>query len=188
MLLTGARGTQETLLIRVRGSTMPAAYAVELEIIDGPRVSGLARLDQSALLALPDPDAYGLALGQSLFADPTLAQFVGEALAVVRAGGQLLRVRLDLDPVPAALSEIAWERLYAPVGAQWQPLALLGDTPFARLIPVQPGADHNPPPTVHCGSCLASLHHQICRRLGLIRLIRLTALLLNHCSIAPDVP
>ncbi|WP_322488158.1 hypothetical protein [Chloroflexus sp.] len=63
--------------------------------------------------------------------------FVGEALAVVRASGQLLRVRLDLDPAPAALSAIAWERLYAPVGAQWQPLTLLGDTPFAHLIPVQ---------------------------------------------------
>lgn len=137
MLLTGVRGAQETLLIRVRGGAAPAAYAVELEIIDGPRVGGLAQIDQTALLALPDPDAYGLALGQSLLADPTLAQFVGEALAVVRAGGQLLRVRLDLDPAPAALSEIAWERLYAPVGAQWQPLALLGDTPFARLIPVQ---------------------------------------------------
>lgn len=77
----------------------------------------MARLDQTALLVLPDPDAYGSALGQSLFADPTLAQFVGAALAVVRASGQLLRVRLDLDPAPAALAEIAWERLYGPVGA-----------------------------------------------------------------------
>ncbi|WP_322488157.1 hypothetical protein [Chloroflexus sp.] len=38
MLLTGARGAQETLLIRVRGGAAPAEYAVELEIVDGPRV------------------------------------------------------------------------------------------------------------------------------------------------------
>lgn len=145
MLLTGARGAQETLLIRVRSDAEPASYAVELEIVDGPRVNGLAQIDQTTLLALPDPDAYGLALGHQVFADPALVKFVGEALAVVRAGGQLLRVRLDLDPADTVLPAIAWERLYAPVSAEWQPLALLGDTPFVRLIPVQRWGGPQPP-------------------------------------------
>lgn len=79
------------------------------------------------------PEAYGVALGQSLF-----NLIVTDA--VQRAGlpsGAPCRVRLLLDEEASVPHNVRWERLYVTVGNTYWPLATSPTAAFSRYVAVQ---------------------------------------------------
>src|SRR5712691_6770965 len=114
----------QDFLIRVRGAGPSGGYPVESEASDGSRSEGELRLDRQALLSAQlDPQAFGLALFDTLFSGA-----VGRAYqkAIGRAGaenGGRLRVRLWIEPQAAELHAVPWERLYHVPESQPIPLA-----------------------------------------------------------------
>ncbi|RIK25013.1 MAG: hypothetical protein DCC52_11770 [Chloroflexi bacterium] len=74
-----------------------------------------ARLDRVALRALElQPDAYGKALGASLFGDAQIKTMFAQARASAQAQNLDLRLRLSIDPTAAELHELHWETLRDP--------------------------------------------------------------------------
>ncbi len=90
-------------------------------------------LDLPALdLLLAQPEDFGRALGQAVFAPDTLAVPYGEVLAVCQGRGDGLRVRLVIDP--PELQGLPWERLFHLLDGKWQPLGAAAITPFSRYV------------------------------------------------------
>jgi hypothetical protein len=147
MMLTesvGPREESQSVEIRVfAGAGAPGEYPVELSVPGGRSFPpGSLRLDWAALAALEfDPDAYGRALGQALFADAAIGPAYRETLAVCQATGAALRVSLRLDD--PELQAIRWERIYAPLNDGWSPLGVTAVTPFSRHLPA-PGWERPP--------------------------------------------
>ena len=78
------------------------------------------------------PEEYGKTLGKALFAPEALGSDYRQILIHLQANQQRLCLRLRVDC--AELHDLAWERLYHPVGQTWEPLALANSTPFARYL------------------------------------------------------
>ncbi|MSP12192.1 MAG: CHAT domain-containing protein [Chloroflexi bacterium] len=120
--------------IRIFASVTPDEYPVELSVPgwrDFERVA--ARLDPAHLLTIAaDPQAYGLALGQGLFADSALGPAYRETQAAFQARKQGLRIRIRLDP--DELHALHWERIFHPFSGGWYPLGVTADTPFSRHV------------------------------------------------------
>jgi hypothetical protein len=112
-------------------------YPIELTVSGGrdfPR--GQLQLDKSALLALSaDSEAYGQALGETLFAEGAIGDAYQETLAVFQSQGGQMRVRLRLDP--PSLHDVRWERIYHQIAGSWYPLAATADTLLSRYVPVR---------------------------------------------------
>ena len=78
--------------------------------------AGQARFDLAALDALRDePEAYGAALTQALFADPTVRTSYEQAVAVSSSSQVPLRLRLSIDVDDELLHAIRWELLHDPL-------------------------------------------------------------------------
>ena len=92
------------------------------------RVEGAVRLDPRDLLPLAlDPLAYGEVLGRAIFAGAVRDAFV----AARGAGG--LRVLLCVEAPD--LRPLRWERLCAPRGGRWAPLAFDQQAPLSLYLP-----------------------------------------------------
>lgn len=94
----------------------PYSYSIDLRYNDPQDqashtpVRGVVRLDLAGLRALRlDPAAYGKALSDSLFADPTVRSYYDQARAATQSQNKTLRLRLFLDPSLPALYEVRWE-------------------------------------------------------------------------------
>src|SRR5260370_34746920 len=124
------------LEIRIFAPTTAGEYPVELSVEDWrdfPRAT--VRIDHVALNAVAsDPKAYGLVLGEALFADEALGRAYREKIAVVQGSNKRLRIRLRLDP--PELQAIHWERLYHPLDGKWLPIGVNALTPISRYVPV----------------------------------------------------
>jgi hypothetical protein len=120
--------------IHISKRTEADSYAVELSL---PGWRNFPRrqmsLDLTELHAHgANVSAYGLFLGQTLFADTALGHDYREALAAIRGQDKDLTVRLRLDD--PELHEIRWERLHHPLRGKWRPIAITAATPFSRYI------------------------------------------------------
>ncbi len=141
MILTDTPGPREEynlVEIRIFPSTDEGkTYPVELEV-PGWRSfpAGILRLDRDRLTALGlDPPAYGRALGEMLFAGDATGNAFRETIAAIEARGGALRLRLRIDPPD--LASLGWERVFAPIDGNWQPLAAAAATPFSRFVLAQ---------------------------------------------------
>lgn len=95
------------------------------------RDEGSLELDRAQLKQLlPNPRAYGAAMGAALFSGP-----IGRALdqAIGRAGPNPLRLLLYIED--QELRSERWERLCVPVNGGWEPLATYQRVPFSRYLP-----------------------------------------------------
>ena len=70
-----------------------------------------------------------------LFADDATGDAFRETLAAIEARGGALRLRLRIDPPD--LAALGWERVFAPIDGNWQPLAATAATPFSRYVLAQ---------------------------------------------------
>jgi tetratricopeptide (TPR) repeat protein len=115
-------------------------YPVEATLDDGREYSGgQMRVPQELWLVDPpdDPQAYGLLLFNTLFADVIRQAYdTVAARADVEAGGRL-RVRLRIDDEAAELGALPWERLYHSSRGQLIPLSTSTLTPFSRTTSLQ---------------------------------------------------
>ena len=132
--------------IRILPAREDGRYPVELRVLGGPHAAGTLQLDLADLAV--DPEAYGRALGEALFASAKLRDAYEGALA--RQGGEgggRLHVHLQIDP--PELSRLHWERVFHPYAGGWSPLGSTAATPFSRYVPVQqwdrPGSGIKPP-------------------------------------------
>lgn len=125
------------LEICLRANSPGEGYHADLEVTDWREFPDLpVTLDLVALRALSaDVNAYGMALGQALFADQACGAAYKETLAVARAANKGLRVRLVVEP--PELQEVHWERIYHPYAGTWQPLGSTAATPFSRYVAVR---------------------------------------------------
>jgi CHAT domain len=138
MLLAGAERRQDydEIDIRIFAPDAPGGgYTAELSIRGGVGSDRIPwPMDRAALIAdAMDPDAYGRALGRSLFADSTLGPSFGQAVAAIQGASHGLRVRLRLDA--PELHDVHWERMFGPIGRNWKPISVAGATPFSRWLP-----------------------------------------------------
>lgn len=124
-----------TLALQLRRSEQ--VFLADLTLIqpDGQLSSLLAhgesvQIDQVALLATGDSEAYGRQLTSMLFRAPGLKQAWAQAVAFSDGAGGGLHVRLALDPSSQALQAIAWETLRDPDSGS--SLVLDARRPFAR--------------------------------------------------------
>lgn len=120
--------------IHISKRTEADSYAVELSL---PGWRNFPRrqmtLDLTELHAHgANVSAYGLFLGQTLFADTVLGHDYREAMAAIRGQDKDLTVRLRLDD--PELHEIRWERLHHPLRGKFRPIAITAATPFSRYI------------------------------------------------------
>ncbi len=75
----------------------------------------VASFDTAALLELQqDPEAYGKALSEMLFAEPAVLAAFAAARAATAAQDGTLRLRLFLDPAAPELQSLRWESLRDP--------------------------------------------------------------------------
>jgi formylglycine-generating enzyme required for sulfatase activity len=85
-----------------------------------------------------DPTAYGGYLAGQVFAEPGLAGFRDQALAVSQATGARLHIRLQLRPDAAGLHRLRWETLSLPgaaTGGEASPLTCTAeDLTFSRYL------------------------------------------------------
>ncbi len=70
-----------------------------------------------------------------LFAGDATGDAFRETLAAIEARGGALRLRLRIDPPD--LAALGWERVFAPIDGNWQPLAAAAATPFSRFVLAQ---------------------------------------------------
>lgn len=134
----GPRDDYQTIELRILDRPGPnMAYPAEVDVAGWRAFRNLGvTLDQNQLGSLEaDANAYGLALGQALFAPAACGDAYQEILAVIRGRGDGLRVRLSVDP--PELQAIHWERIYHPYDGEWRPLGSTGVTPFSRTVPVR---------------------------------------------------
>ena len=120
-------------------------FQVELRFADSSSdaerapVRASCALDPDALLTLElDPERYGRALSEQVFANQEVIRFLGEVKATVARGDQPLRLRLRLliDPSAADLNALRWELLCDPdTGA---PYAVPADNPFVATAGAEP--------------------------------------------------
>jgi WD40 repeat protein len=95
------------------------------------RAEGRLAIDEAQLLAAGGgPRGYGAALGQALFRG-----LVREAFADALDEGDDSRLRVLLFVEAPQLQGLRWERLCAPFGDDWLPLAASQRTPFSRYLP-----------------------------------------------------
>jgi hypothetical protein len=79
---------------------------------DGPR---FVRFNFAELLArVLDPTAYGLLLGQTLLADPTVKEAFRTACSSAQTSQAPLRLRLKIEPSATELHSLRWETLRDP--------------------------------------------------------------------------
>ena len=104
----------------------PDSYSIDLRYNDPQDqashtpVRGVVRLDLAGLRALRlDPAAYGKALSDSLFADPTVRSYYDQARAATQSQNKTLRLRLFLDPSLPALYDVRWETFRDPGDGTW---------------------------------------------------------------------
>ncbi len=101
-----------------------------------------AAFDQARLRGLAlQPDAYGAALGEMLFASQPLRTAFAQARAVAAGRAAPLRLRLSVAPDAAELHALRWECLADP-DAPGQPLAAGALVLLSRTLP---SADWRPP-------------------------------------------
>ena len=137
----GRRGRSQDpfvgLEIRLHSARSGDGYEADLEVTDRREFPDLpVALDLTHLRSLAaDVDAYGLALGQAVFADDACGSAYRETLAVARSANQGLRVRLVVEP--PELQEVHWERIYHPFAEGWRPLGTTATTPFSRYVAVR---------------------------------------------------
>lgn len=134
----GPRESYQIVQIRIFTADVAGGdYPVEMSVLrwrDFPRA--MLHLDQAGLDAsLLDPPAYGMALGNMLFADPVIGKPYAETIAAVQAQGHGLRIRLLIDP--PELQGLHWERIYYPLAGEWHPLGSMALTPFSRYVRAQ---------------------------------------------------
>jgi hypothetical protein len=124
----------QSVEIRIAKATEPHNYSVELSHPGSRDFPTRKMILNSADLLIHNANArdYGLLLGQALFADTALGDDFRESLAVLQREGKSSRLRLRLDDPD--LHDIRWERLYYPIGDQWNPMAITASTPFSRYI------------------------------------------------------
>ncbi len=125
--------------------TTAQCYELRLELDDDQRhrppqtfPCGPFDVDTLRALLVSDPEAYGAALGQALFADPqAVAEYRAlRAAAQNRNHTRAMSVQLI---VPAALQGLRWELLRDPVSGL--PVGCDADAWWSRLLPV----DHTTP-------------------------------------------
>lgn len=150
----------------VAAGELPArAYAVDLRFMhagsdaDVRRQGTTGRFDLGRLAELVhDPDAYGQALGELLFAAPEIAQEFDRALTAAQTAGAPLRLRLAIAGDAPELHALRWELLRAPDGtvvgaservllsrylasADWQPVRLRPQGALRALVAVADAPD-----------------------------------------------
>ncbi len=91
--------------------------------------SGTFVLDRDELL---DPDDYGQALAEQLFADPEVRRAYDKARSVVEARDLELRLRLLIGPSAQNLQALRWELLTEP--ETQRPFATSERTLFSRFM------------------------------------------------------
>lgn len=106
--------------------SMPGSDAEVRPLRDRPAP---AQIDLAALRSLAlDPQAYGAALTQMVFADPAAATAFAQARAAAQDHGVALRIRVALTADAAELHAVRWETLRDPVDG-----ALLSTSEWVRL-------------------------------------------------------
>ena len=119
------------------------SYGVELRVEfrysqsgrdDEIRLSqGRVQFDLSGLQALTtDPDAYGSALSQALFADPSVREGFNQARAIAQRSQMPMRLRLVIGPGARELHCLRWETLHDPQNNA--PLCTGEDLFFSRYL------------------------------------------------------
>lgn len=143
----GPREDYTNAQITIASPSAPGqAFPVYLDVTGWRAFSpGEMKIDLLALEELVgDPEKYGLALGQALFAEDALGRSFGETMAVCQGRGDGLRVRLLVEAAEA--QSILWERVFHLLDGEWAPLGATAVTPFSRYV--QPQQWTRPQPVV----------------------------------------
>ena len=121
------------------------SYPVRLSVRGGSLVSHTCRLDTGRFALLEsDPEAYGKALGKTLFNYKILGADYQDILSQASANEQRVHVRLEIKP--EALQRLHWERIYQRQNKRWLPLGSMAGTPLSRMVPLD---SPTPAMTVH---------------------------------------
>jgi hypothetical protein len=120
-------------------------YPVRLSVRGGSLVSHTCTIKTDNLELLEsDAEAYGKALGKTLFSYRVLGVDYQDILA--RASVKDERVHVRLDIVAGTLQRLHWERIYHRYDNHWVPLGSTAATPLSRMVPLE---SITQPPIVH---------------------------------------
>ncbi len=121
------------------------SYPVRMSMRGGSLVSHTCRLEADRFMLLEsDPEAYGKALGKTLFNYKILGVDYQDILSQASANEQRVHVRLEIKP--EALQSLHWERIYQRQNKRWLPLGSTAGTPLSRMVPLD---SPTPAMTVH---------------------------------------
>jgi hypothetical protein len=129
-----APGMRITLIINP-ADAQKSEYLVQLWQDGQPRAEERTQLNRQALLEVEhtyDAANYGLLLYRALFTgqvERTYQQLIGQAGAEAT-----LRIQLAISEQAGELHDLAWERLFQPVGSRSEALAAKAETPFSRFL------------------------------------------------------
>jgi len=109
--LSSTNGTRCQAKMRFRPANSPS----EIRVGTGDNGSAAESIELGNLGDRElEPEAYARKLTQAMFASPTLAQGLSEALAVCAADSSTLRIRLWIEADNSPLHDICWEMLRNP--------------------------------------------------------------------------
>ena len=123
-------------------------YPVRLSVRGGSLAAHTCRLDADKYAPLEsDPEAYGQALGKTLFNYKVLGADYQDILSRASENEQRVHVRLEIKA--EALQRLHWERIYQRQNKRWLPLGSTAATPLSRMVVLdsltQPSRVHERP-------------------------------------------